>query len=186
MGGYTLWHMTDPVTILLHTCCAPCATTGTERLLASGYRPVLFFSNSNIFPEEEYAKRLRYAVMLARILGLELIEDAYDHRSWLKAVAGLEDEPEGGLRCTRCFQFNLARTAGEGAELGIPGFTTTLSVSRYKSSAQIFEAGSRFTGFLPMDFKKGNGYARSIELSSAYDLYRQNYCGCEFSLRKRG
>ncbi|HNY65315.1 MAG TPA: epoxyqueuosine reductase QueH [Deltaproteobacteria bacterium] len=171
--------------ILLHTCCAPCATTCTERLSAAGRETVLFFSNSNIFPEEEYMKRLEHARKLALILGLELIEDTYDHASWLSHTAGLEDEPEQGARCMRCFQFSLSKTADRAGILKIPSFATTLTVSRYKPSEKIFEAGSAFPGFLPMDFKKRGGYARSIELSRLYGLYRQSYCGCEFSLRDR-
>jgi epoxyqueuosine reductase len=172
-------------TILLHTCCGPCATTCTERLSSAGYEAVMFFSNSNIFPAGEYARRLEHAARLASILGLELIEDGYDHQSWLEAVAGLEEEPEQGLRCMKCFEFSLARTARKAVTLEIPAFATTLSVSRHKPSKKIFEAGSRFPGFQAMDFKKENGYARSIELSRLHGLYRQNYCGCEFSLRDR-
>ena len=165
--------MPTPPTILLHTCCGPCATTCTERLGDSGEEPLLFFSNCNIFPREEYDLRLEHARKLAVILGLDLIEDAYDHGAWLSAVAGLEDEPERGRRCERCFRFSLSRTADRADLLGLPAFTTTLTVSRYKSSAQIFEVG------------KGNGYERSIDLSRLYGLYRQNFCGCEFSLGGR-
>lgn len=183
--GYTLSRMAEHEKILLHTCCGPCATACTEKLCSSGYEPVLFFSNSNIFPEEEYGKRLEHAVKLAGILGLRIIEDAYDHGAWLEHVSGLEDEPEQGLRCVKCFGFSLARTAGEAGILGIPGFTTTLSVSRHKPSRKIFEAGKAIPGFQPMDFKKAGGYARSVELSRLYGLYRQSYCGCEFSMRVR-
>lgn len=172
-------------TILLHTCCGPCATTCTERLADSGEEPLLFFSNCNIFPKEEYCLRLEHARKLAAILGLDLVEDAYDHGAWLSAVAGLEDEPEGGRRCGKCFSFSLSRTADRADLLGIPAFTTTLTVSRYKSSARIFEAGRVFPKFVPLDFKKGNGYERSIDLSRLYGLYRQAYCGCEFSVKGR-
>jgi epoxyqueuosine reductase len=186
--GHLIYRKYMPVTkpILLHTCCGPCATTCTERLAMTGHETVLFFSNSNIFPDEEYARRLEHAVKLAGIMGLKLVEDVYDHGSWLKAVAGLEGEPEQGLRCARCFEYNLSSAAREAAGLRIPAFTTTLTVSRHKSSRMIFEAGAQFPGFVPIDFKKGNGYARSIELSRLYGLYRQDYCGCEFSMRKKG
>jgi len=170
--------------ILLHTCCGPCATTCIERL--SGEREVvLFFSNSNISSEEEYLRRLEHARKLAGLLGLELREDIYDHQAWLRHIHGLENEPEGGKRCERCFAFSLARTAAMAEALGIPAFTTSLSVSRYKSSPRIFSTGAVFEAFQPIDFKKKDGYARSIELSRRYGLYRQEYCGCEFSRRAR-
>jgi epoxyqueuosine reductase len=168
--------------ILLHTCCAPCATTCTERLLSLGYGIILFFSNSNIFPEEEYEKRLENARKLAGILNLRLEADQYDHEAWLRHVRGLEDEPEQGKRCLKCFEFNLARASRMAERLRLPSFTTSLSVSRYKSSARIFEVGYAFPNFEAIDFKKKDGYSRSIELSRLYGLYRQTYCGCEFSV----
>lgn len=172
--------------ILLHACCAPCATTCTERLSSSGYETVLFFSNSNIFPREEYEKRLENVRKLAGILNVQLEEDNYDHELWLRHVRGLEDEPEHGARCLKCFEFNLARASRMADRLRIPSFTTSLSVSRYKQSARIFEVGYAFPKFEAIDFKKKNGYSRSIELSRLHGLYRQNYCGCEFSMRSWG
>ncbi|MGC9324977.1 MAG: epoxyqueuosine reductase QueH [Desulfomonilia bacterium] len=168
--------------ILLHVCCAPCATSPVERLRSMGYDVVLFFSNSNIFPETEYAVRLESARRLATILNLELVEDTYDHAAWRSHVKGLEDEPERGRRCMKCFAFNLSRTAEKARELGIEEFTTTLTVSRHKPSGEIFHVGEVFRGFVPIDFKKKDGFSRSIELSRSYALYRQNYCGCEFSM----
>jgi predicted adenine nucleotide alpha hydrolase (AANH) superfamily ATPase len=172
--------------ILLHICCAPCATTCIERLSSSGYEVILFFSNSNIFPEEEYEKRLENARKLAGILNLRLEVDSYEHEKWLRHVRGLEDEPEQGRRCLKCFEFNLSRASKMADRLKLPSFTTSLSVSRYKQSARIFEQGYAFPKFEAIDFKKKNGYSRSIELSKAYGLYRQNYCGCEFSMRSWG
>lgn len=168
--------------VLLHTCCGPCATACIERL-AAGREVVLFFSNSNIAPEDEYLKRLEEAKRLAGMLGLELLEDSYDHQAWLEHVRGLEDEPERGRRCPRCFEFSLARTAARAELIGIPAFTTTLSVSRHKSSPVIFSVGSAFERFEPIDFKKKGGWDRSLELGRHYGLYRQSYCGCEFSRR---
>ena len=168
--------------ILLHTCCGPCATTCVERLVPD-YEVILFFSNSNIAPEAEYLKRLEHAGKLSKILNIAIREDVYDHRAWLEHVRGLEDEPERGKRCEKCFAFSLARTAAVAGELQIPAFTTSLSVSRYKSSLTIFSLGREYQAFEAIDFKKRNGYARSIELSRQYGLYRQNYCGCEFSMK---
>ncbi len=170
--------------ILLHTCCGPCATVATERLLEEvGHDVLMFFSNSNIFPESEYEKRLEHARRLAEIMGLTLETDVYDHQSWLHHIQGLEEEPEGGRRCARCFSFNFGRAALAAEKYDYPSFTTSLTVSRYKSSPQIFEQGKAFSRFVSMDFKKDGGYARSRELSRLFGLYMQNYCGCEFSRR---
>ena len=171
-------------TMLLHTCCAPCATSPVERLISQGFKVILFFSNSNIHPLAEYEKRLASVRKLARDLSLELIEDAYEHAKWLEHIKGLENEPERGLRCRKCFEFNLRRTASMAETLSCPAFTTTLTLSRHKPSRVIFEIGSAFPGFSPIDFKKQDGYTRSVQLSKKYGLYRQVYCGCEFSMRK--
>lgn len=152
--------------------------------MEQGYDVVLFFSNSNIHPAEEYQKRLAEMRRLAEVMHLELVEDAYDHAAWLAHVRGLENEPERGKRCRKCFEYNLERTARTMERLGLQGFTTTLTVSRHKSSRDIFTIGHGFVGFLEVDFKKRDGYARSIELSRQLDLYRQGYCGCEFSMQK--
>lgn len=112
---------------------------------------------------------------------LSLEEGFYDHDAWLSYIHGFEDEPEHGLRCRKCFEFNFIHASRKADLLNFPAFTTSLTVSRYKSSRTIFEVGKAFPNFEPIDFKKDNGYARSIELSKVYDLYRQNYCGCEFS-----
>lgn len=170
--------------ILLHVCCAPCSTSSVEQLLEHGHDIVLFFSNSNIYPAGEYLRRLCEARRLAEVMHLALIEDSYDHAAWLAHVRGLENEPERGKRCLKCFEYNLDRTARAMKRLGLQGFTTTLTVSRHKSSHDIFSIGRGFEGFLVIDFKKRDGYARSIELSRQHELYRQGYCGCEFSLRK--
>lgn len=169
--------------VLLHTCCAPCSTAVVERLHEQGYDVVLYFSNSNIHPEEEYLKRLDETRRLAAVQVLDLVEDVYDHDAWLAHIRGLEDEPERGRRCLKCFEYNLGRASDMAQRLGVPDFTTTLTVSRHKSSGDIFAVGSAMPGFLAMDFKKQDGYARSIKLSIQFNLYRQGYCGCEFSKR---
>ncbi|HHO75691.1 MAG TPA: epoxyqueuosine reductase QueH [Deltaproteobacteria bacterium] len=174
--------MNGKTKILLHACCAPCATSPVERLMSENAEIILFFSNSNIFPEQEYSKRLQSARDLSEALHLELIEDTYDHLSWLKHIKGLEHESERGRRCIKCFEYNLKRTALSAQRLSIDCFSTTLTVSRHKPSRVILEVGSHLRGFEPIDFKKLNGFSRSIELSRQYDLYRQNYCGCEFSM----
>lgn len=169
--------------LLLHTCCAPCAAPSAERLVLDGYEVVLYFSNFNIHPEDEYLKRLQTARMLADKMNLVIEEDSYDHDEWLKHVRGLENEPEKGARCSKCFEFSLRRTAQMAERLDIPAFATTLTLSPHKVSRIIFEIGAQFPRFVPVDFKKKDGFLRSIQLSKEYDLYRQSYCGCEFSKR---
>ena len=170
--------------ILLHCCCAVCASSCIERLQEAGNQVVLFFSNCNIAPEEEYLRRLESMRRLAEICKLELIVDEYDHQAWRQAVAGLEKEPERGARCPVCFGFSLERTARKAAELQIGRFTTSLTVSPLKDSKTIFAVGAKYPGFEAVDFKKKNGFLRSIRLSEKFGFYRQDYCGCEFSIRK--
>lgn len=171
--------------ILLHTCCAICASACVERLRSEDIEPVMFFSNHNISPKEEYDKRLDAARKLADAWHVELIVDSYDHAGWLKAVEGLESEPERGKRCERCFAYSLARTAQYAEDNGFDAFTTTLTVSPHKVSRTIFEIGERFPAYEAWDFKKKDGFKRSNELSRELELYRQNYCGCEFSHRDK-
>ncbi len=171
--------------ILLHVCCGSCSTASVERLVAEGYEPVLFFSDSNIFPYEEFRKRYDNLLVVAEHYGLEVILDEWDHEKWLEAVRGHEGDREHGERCSLCFRFNLLRTAAMAEKLGIGEFATTLTVSRFKNSAKIFHEGDDLPGFQCIDFKKKDGFNRSIVLSKELGLYRQDYCGCEFSLRDR-
>ncbi len=169
--------------LLLHTCCAPCAAPSAERLVLGGRDVVLYFSNFNIHPETEYLKRLETARKLADQMDLVIEEDQYDHAEWLTHIQGLENEPEKGARCRKCFEFSLVRANQMAERLHIPSFATTLTLSPHKVSRIIFEIGSQFPRFEPIDFKKKGGFLRGIELREKYDLYRQNYCGCEFSKR---
>ena len=168
--------------LLLHVCCAPCATEPIERVKRD-YDVALFFSNSNVWPRAEYDKRLDESRKLARIVELPLVVDEYEHESWRDTVRGSEEEPEGGERCRSCFGFSLARAARYAEQNKFQAFSTTLSVSPHKSSRLIFEVGATLLLFLAVDFKKQNGFTRSAELSKKYGLYRQHYCGCEFSRR---
>ncbi len=174
--------MENPETLLIHVCCGPCAG-GAVRRVAEDYALTLFFSNSNIWPEEEYLKRLESARLLARELNLPLVEDIYDHAAWLEWIRGREQEPEGGARCELCFEFNIGRTARYATDNHFDRITTTLTISPHKKSEMIFRAGNKFDKFLPINFKKQAGFQQSIEVSRRYNLYRQNYCGCEFSIR---
>lgn len=166
--------------LLLHVCCAPCATSPLEQLIEE-FDVTLFFSNSNIFPKEEYEKRLDFAKKLAAKFDVELVSDSYEHNLWLDFIRGLENEPEKGKRCEKCFEFNLSRAAKFAQENNFDFFTTTLTVSPHKPSEKIFKIGGALGNFLEKNFKKKNGFAKSIELSKKFGLYRQNYCGCEFS-----
>lgn len=168
--------------VLLHTCCGPCSTASIERLLRDNWLPVLFFGNSNIFPRQEADTRFTQLLKVADYYGLEVIRNPWNHSAWKDAISPYEKEPEGGKRCELCFRYNLNEAFHEAKSRQIAHFTTTLTVSRYKNSSLIFSVGETFEGFTPIDFKKEHGYQRSIELSKQLNLYRQNYCGCEFSL----
>ena len=130
-------------------------------------------------------KRYENLLIVADNFGLEVIRDEWDHDAWRKAVKGHEGDREHGERCSLCFRFNLSRAAAKARELGIDLFTTTLTVSRFKNSRKIFDEGEAFPGFLEIDFKKKDGFNRSIVLSKELGLYRQQWCGCEFSMGDR-
>lgn len=175
--------------LLLHVCCAPCSTHAID-YLREKYNVVLFFPNSNIYPEEEFEKRAENARKIAGIFNLKIIIGDYDYDEWLNFIKGLEKEPEKGKRCWKCFEFNLGETAEKARESGFDCFATTLTISPHKDSNKIFEIGNKLEKenkekikFLATDFKKHDGFKHSVELSKEHNLYRQNYCGCEFSLR---
>ena len=176
--------MTALPPILLHCCCGPCATACVERLLAEGRQCRLCFSNSNLDTEEEFNRRLENLQRVAEHFRLgDVLVDPYDHAHWLEWVAKTPDFqqcPEGGNRCARCFEWALGRAEHFAAEQGC-NFATSLTVSPHKNSARILQIGGRSTRFEPYDFKKRDGFLRSLQLSRQLGLYRQNYCGCEFS-----
>ncbi len=170
--------------LLLHVCCGPCATHPIV-LLREEYSVTMFFANSNIFPEDEYKKRLSEAQRLADICDVEFVEAEYNHAKWLQWISGYESEPEGGERCDKCFEYNLGIAAEFAVENDFDLFTTTLTVSPYKNSEKIFSIGEKLGPFLAVNLKKKDGYRKGVELSKLYNLYRQDYCGCEFSMRER-
>lgn len=165
--------------LLLHVCCGPCATHSVEAL--SEYEITLFYSNSNILSKDEFDKRLESVRKVAEINGLNLLVGEYDHEAWLEFVKGLEGEPEGGERCKKCFEWQLKTTAKFADSFD--RFATTLTISPHKSSSVINSIGERYEKYLPTDLKKEGGFQRSVELSKSLGLYRQNFCGCEFSQR---
>ena len=170
-------------TLLLHSCCGPCSSY-VVTYLKDFFKVTVFYYNPNIYPEQEYQHRLSEQARLLKELGIDLIEKGYCHEEFLDQVRGLEAEPEGGKRCTQCFRLRLSRTAELAKELGFDYFCTTLTVSPHKNAMVINAVGRELENevlWLPSDFKKRDGYKRSIELSGKYGLYRQDYCGCEFA-----
>ena len=176
-------------TVLLHTCCAPCSSAIIEALMQNGITPVIYYCNPNIYPREEYEIRKNECTRYAESLGLEIIDADYDHENWLEAVRGLEDQPERGGRCLKCFKLRLLRTARYAKERGIKVITTTLASSRWKSLDQINEAGrwaclDKDVIWWDQNWRKGGLQERRLQIIREYDFYNQLYCGCEFSMRK--
>ena len=179
------------MTVVLHTCCGPCASACVPRLVDDGHEVTMLFANSNIDTREEFEKRKAEAEKLAKHDGVRFVALPYDHEEWLREVAaGYENEPEKGARCARCFRYNLAKTAEFARANGIEAFTTSLTVSPHKVSSTIFSVAANLPNlpnipnlpnFLPYDFKKREGFKLSVKRAEELGLYRQSYCGCEFS-----
>lgn len=179
--------------LLLHSCCAPCSSAVLEQLTRV-FDITVFFYNPNIAPEAEFIHRVeeqrRFIDELPHEGMIELIRGEYDDATFYALAKGLEETPEGGERCTRCFRLRLGKTAQMAAEQGFDYFTTTLSISPLKDAQRLNTIGSELAQqfgvpYLFSDFKKKNGYRRSCELSAQYGLYRQDYCGCIFSRMER-
>lgn len=175
--------------LLLHSCCAPCSSYVLE-CLSKHFKITVFYYNPNIEPVAEYQKRAaeqqRFLSMYKSINPIELAEGPYDEYAFRAISAGREEEKEGGARCLLCYELRLRKTAEFAKSNGFDYFTTTLSVSPYKNAQALNEIGARLSEeygvpFLFADFKKKDGYHRSIELSKQYRLYRQNFCGCIYS-----
>ena len=177
--------------LLLHACCAPCSSYVLE-YISNHFDLTLFFCNPNISPEAEYTARLEELRRFNDAAGynVPILAPDYDSAPFYSAAVGLEDLPEGGARCRKCYELRLRKTAEAARDGGFDYFTTTLSLSPHKNAAWLNEIGLQLENeygvpWLCSDFKKKNGYKRSIELSAEYALYRQDYCGCEFSRRQR-
>ena len=171
--------------LLLHSCCAPCSTACIERL-KEFFDITVYYYNPNIDTDLEYQKRLLEQLRYCDALGIKAISDGYLGDEFLSNVVGLENEKEGGIRCEKCFYLRLKKTAKKAKENGFDLFMTTLTVSPLKNVDLINKIGKEIETeekieYLVSDFKKKDGYKRSIELSKENDLYRQNYCGCKFS-----
>ena len=174
-------------TLLLHSCCAPCSSSVIERLMPYFNITVLYY-NPNIEPKVEYEKRKEEQKRFLEYFNVNMLDSDYDNFIWHEVVNGLENEPERGKRCYICYKKRLEYTANTARSNNFEYFGTTLTLSPYKNANWINEIGLNLEKeynikFLVSDFKKKDGYKRSIELSNKYGLYRQNYCGCEFSKR---
>lgn len=175
--------------VLLHSCCAPCSTTCIERL-KEHLDLTIFYYNPNIDTQNEFNLRADEQKRYCKSVAIDCIVSDYDKQAFLDKVKGLENELEGGKRCEKCFYLRLKKTALISKELGFDYFATTLTVSPLKNASLINKIGKEIekecgVKYLPTDFKKDNGYLRSITLSKENELYRQNYCGCEFSKIKQ-
>lgn len=182
----------EPPTLFLHACCAPCSSYVLE-YLSRYFSITLFYYNPNISPAPEYEHRVEEARRLVRempfVHPVTVEEGRYDPQEFFAAARGLEDAPEGGERCFACYRLRLRETARLAAELGFDWFCTTLSISPLKNAEKLNEIGEEAAAefgvrWLPSDFKKREGFKRSIVLSEKYGLYRQNYCGCVYSRRE--
>ena len=175
--------------LLLHSCCAPCSSYVLE-YLAPYFNICDFYYNPNISPKQEYEDRKEELVRLIKEMGLSaevtFLEGTYQPEDFFAMAKGLENLPEGGERCFKCYEMRLRESAKIAKEQGAEYFATTLTISPLKNAQKLNEIGERLAEeygirYLPSDFKKKNGYKRSVELSAQYELYRQNYCGCVFS-----
>ena len=178
--------------LLIHSCCAPCSSYVLE-YLSEYFKITIFYYNPNIYPESEYTKRILEQQKLIRDMKfrypVSFLAGKYDKEKFYEMAAGMEDLKEGGARCMKCYELRLTETARQAVAGEFDYFTTTLRISPMKNAQKLNEIGVRVgeeygVKYLVSDFKKKNGYKRSIELSKEYGLYRQDYCGCEFSMRQ--
>lgn len=175
--------------ILVHSCCAVCFSYPSQFLKLFGYEPVCYFYNPNIFPDSEYVKRLEELKKYCKKYNFELIVNDYSPREFYDVIKGLENEPERGLRCEKCFALRLEKTAQKAKELAIEYFTTSLSISPHKDFDAICKAARLAeekygVEFKDYNFKKNNGFKVAMEIARFNNMYKQTYCGCEFSMRK--
>ena len=177
--------------ILLHACCAPCSTH-VIKLLSNYFDITIFYSNDNIYPKSEYDKRLDEIIRFTSDISdsIKVIYDEYNDKDYYDAINGHELDGERSIRCYKCYNLRMEKTAKKAKELDYEYFSTTLSISPHKNSDWINEIGYKLeekynVKYLYSNFKKEEGYKESIEMSKEYNLYRQDYCGCEYSLKER-
>lgn len=179
--------------LLIHSCCAPCSSYVLE-YLSDYFEISVYYYNPNIYPENEYIKRVKEQEKLIQSLivknPVKFVAGDYEAKKYYELIKGHENDPEGGARCSLCYRMRLEQAARVAKEGGFEFYTTTLTISPHKDSRKLNEIGEEMAAkygvlFLPSDFKKRNGYKRSIELSNEYELYRQDYCGCVFSKKAK-
>lgn len=178
-------HIDGKPKLLLHSCCAPCSTSVLE-LLKDNFDISIYYYNPNIHPKEEYDIRLDELREYVKRYNISLVESVYDSKVFFEMAKGLEAEPERGKRCYECYKLRMEETAIKAKELSFDYFTTVLSISPHKNADWINEIGENLESlykvkYLYADFKKDNGFKKSVELSNENNLYRQDYCGCIFS-----
>ncbi|MHC0448927.1 MAG: epoxyqueuosine reductase QueH [Candidatus Lariskella arthropodorum] len=175
--------------VLLHSCCAPCAGEVMEAMLASEIDFTIFFYNPNIHPLKEYEMRKSENIRYAERFGISFVDADYDVQNWFAMAKGMENEPERGIRCTMCFDMRFLRTALYAKENGFPIFTSSLGISRWKNMEQINECGERAAShydgvrYWTYNWRKNGGSARMYEIAKRENFYKQEYCGCIYSLR---
>ena len=174
--------------ILLHTCCAPCLTNSIQELQEDGFSPVIYFYNPNIHPNTEYEKRLKELINFCTRKNYEIVIENGDFELWQEACSTLKDEKEGGKRCIECFKMRLEKSAKYAKNNNFDYFCTTLTISPHKNTKNINEIGKILEkkyeiAFLEKNFKKNDGFKKSLQLSQENNLFRQTYCGCEYSIR---
>lgn len=169
--------------ILIHICCGICSSHPIAQLKEEGFIVSGYFYNPNIYPLDEYHRRLAVTTKVGNILKYEFITGPYDNKNWLDKIQGLEGEPEGRARCEICFKMRLQATFEKAKEIGYDYFTSTLSISPHKDSQLIASIGRAISqkSFMEYDFKKQDGFKKTINFAKSHFLYRQNYCGCQFS-----
>ena len=172
--------------ILIHACCAICSGYPISLLKEMGYEPVVYFCNPNLDTKEEFEKRLEAQKIVCMYHWVDLVIEDYNHQEFLNVSKGLENEPEKGLRCDKCIELRLKKAAKKAKELGITRFTTSLVISPHKNFEKITRIAKSVAEdleYIAIDFKKKDGFLKTNKLSKELGIYRQNYCGCEFSKR---
>ena len=172
--------------ILLHACCGICSGYPIQLLKDLGYKPVVYFCNPNLDTKEEFNRRLQAQMEVCQHFNVELIIEPYSHEEYLSTIKGFESEPEKGKRCDKCIELRLHKTALKAKSLDIKEFTTSLTISPHKNFPKIHSIGSFLAkkynlSYPEFDFKKKDGFLKTNNLSKDLNLYRQNYCGCEFA-----
>ena len=174
--------------IILHACCGICSAYPVSYLQDAGYTVIVYFYNPNIYPIEEYQKRLEAEKILCKHYGCELVIADYEPNDFYNAAKGLENEPEKGARCDKCFKLRLTKTAELAKSLGIKEFTTSMVISPHKNYEKLTKIGNSIADkysieYLSTNFRKQDGFLKTNQISKSLNLYRQNYCGCKFAQR---